>query len=324
MDISKFTSRGSLVPGLITLILLILLATLPLYAPGYTPILVTNILMYIILTVSWVMFSGPTGYMSLAPAAFFGVGIYASAIMGGELPLLTVIAIGGLASFILALLVGALTLRLRGIYFAIFTFGLVMLIQRLLLFFELHITGTRGRFVIPVDAITVYYVILVIFVMSLLTAYLIKRSRFGLALLSIGENEEAAAHRGINVTLVKVITFAISAFFMGAAGAIMATRWTYIDPMIAFNPLFSFMPVLMAILGGMGQLYGPILGAAIFAYLEETLITEFPYFYMLIFGVIMVVAILYLPNGLVGLVQKGWRLVQKWRKGGSVGQHANT
>jgi branched-chain amino acid transport system permease protein len=103
---------------------------------------------------------------------------------------------------------------------------------------------------------------------------------------------------------------------MGAAGAIMATRWTYIDPYIAFNPLFSFMPVLMAILGGMGQFYGPILGAAIFAYLEELLITRFPYYYMLIFGIILVVAILYLPGGLVGLIQK-------WRKGDLAEQHAN-
>ena len=118
------------------------------------------------------------------------------------------------------------------------------------------------------------------------------------------------------MTMVKVITFAITAFFMGAAGAIMATRWTYIDPRIAFNPLLSFMPVLMAIFGGMGQLYGPVLGAAVFAYLEEFLITEFPYYYMLLFGFILVVVILFLPNGLVGLVQK-------WRKGGLVRQQAN-
>ena len=140
--------------------------------------------------------------------------------------------------------------------------------------------------------------------MTLLTAYFIKHSRFGLALQSIGEDAEAAAHRGINVTAVKVITFAVSAFFMGAAGAIMATRWTYIDPYVAFNPLFSFIPVLMAIFGGMGQLYGPVLGAVIFTYLEEILITTFPYYYMLIFGIILVIAILYLPEGLVGLIQK--------------------
>jgi branched-chain amino acid transport system permease protein len=103
---------------------------------------------------------------------------------------------------------------------------------------------------------------------------------------------------------LKTVAFAVSAFFMGAAGSIMATRWTYIDPVIAFNPMFSFMPVLMAIFGGMGRFYGPILGAVIFAYLEEMLITKFPYYYMLIFGTVLVLAIVFLPDGLVGLLER--------------------
>jgi branched-chain amino acid transport system permease protein len=291
------------------LFIFILLATSPLYAPDYTVILLTTIFMYIVITVSWTMFSGPTGYISLASAAFFGVGIYTSAILGRALPLPLVIGIGGLASFCLALLVGALTLRLRGIYFVMFTFGLVELLLHFILWWEVNITGTTGRVVPSVGNTTVYYLMLIIFVLLVLTAYFISHSRFGLALQSIGEYEEAAAHRGINVTALKIITFAISAFFMGAAGAIMATRWTYIDPRIAFNPLISFMPVLMAIFGGMGQLYGPIIGAAIFTYLEEFLVTRFPYYYMLIFGIIMLVAILYMPGGLVGLIQKLWKRI---------------
>jgi branched-chain amino acid transport system permease protein len=168
-----------------------------------------------------------------------------------------------------------------------------------------------------VEHVTVYYVILVILVLALLTAYLIRRSRFGLALKSIGEQEEAATHIGINTTVVKTITFAISAFFMGATGAIMATKWKYIDPRIAFDPLLSFMPVLMAIFGGTGQLFGPVFGAAVLAYLEEILTTKFPYYYMLLFGSILIVVILFLPHGMVGLVQK-------WRKGGSKRQNANS
>ena len=316
MNIVRVIPKRSFFLALLFLIL-VLLATLPIYGPNYTIVLLTGILLYIVLTLSWAFFSGPTRYISLASAAFFGVGMYTSAILGKVLPLLVVIGIGGLASFCLALLAGALTLRLRGMYFIMFTFGLVMLMRYVVLWWEDHISGTIGRFVILVDNTTIYYVMFVIFVMALLTAYFIRRSRLGLALQSIGENEEAAAHSGVNVTLVKVITFAISAFFMGAAGAIMATRWTYIDPSIAFNVLYSFMPVLMAIFGGMGQLYGPIIGAAIFAYLEEVLITRFPYYYMLLFGIILVVVILYLPNGFVGLVQKWW-------KGGLAGQHANT
>jgi branched-chain amino acid transport system permease protein len=263
------------------------------------------------------MFSGPTRLISLASAAFFGVGVYTSAMLGKTLPLLAVIVIGGLISFILALCIGLLTLRLKGMYFIIFTFGISELIKNALLFWETHVEGTVGRWVVRVDSISVYYIMFGIFVVTLLTAYFIRHSKYGLALQSIGASEEAAAHTGINVTWVKVIAFAISAIFMGAAGAIMATKWAYVDPRIAFNPLFSFMPALMAIFGGMGQLYGPVIGAAIFTYLEEILITKFPYYYMLIFGAILVVAISFLPNGLVGLIQK-------WRKRGLLRQRANT
>lgn len=311
----RFDLHKAWTPGAV-LLLLILFATLVLYASTYTVILTTSIFMYVILTLSWVIFSAPTGYISLAPAAFFGVGIYTSAILGTELPLPIVILIGGLASSCLALFVGALTLRLRGIYFSIFTLGLVELIKHLLLWYEIKFTGTRGRFVILVDNTTIYYVMFIILVVLLLTAYLIRRSKYGLALRSIGEIEDAAAHTGVNVNALKTITFAISASFMGATGAIMATRWTYVDPYIAFNLLYSFMPVLMAIFGGMSQLYGPILGAVVFAYLEELLITRFPYYYMLTFGLILLIVIFYLPDGLVGLIQK---LLERGQKK----QHAN-
>ena len=315
MDWVRMISKKPFFLGL-SFLIIILLATLPLYIPPYPVISLTSIIMYIIITVSWAIFSGPTRYISLASAAFFGVGVYTSAILGEALLLPVVIVIGGLVSFILALFIGLLTLRLRGMYFIIFTFGISELIRHSLLWWETKMMGTVGRWVVAVDHVVVYYVILVIFALALLTAYLVKRSRFGLALRSIGEQEEAATHIGINATVVKTIAFAMSAFFMGAAGAIMATRWTYIDPKIAFNPLFSFMPVLMAIFGGTGQLYGPVFGAAIFAYLEEILITKFPYYYMLLFGSILIVVILFLPHGMVGLVQK-------WRKGGLRRQNAN-
>ena len=306
MDIVRVISKKPFEPGLLLLVL-ILLATSPLYATEYKVVLLTSIIMYIIITVSWTMFSGPTGYISLAPAAFFGIGVYTSALLGFVLPLPVVIGIGSLAGFCLALIVGALTLRLRGIYFVMFTFGLVELLLHFILWWEVNITGTTGRVVPTVANTTVYYIMLIIFAILMLTIYFIRNSKFGLALQSIGEFEEAAAHRGINVNALKTIIFAITALFMGAAGAIMATRWTYIDPKIAFNPLLSFMPVLMAIFGGIRYLYGPIIGAAFFAYVEEFLITRFPYHYMLIFGIIMVVAILYMPDGLVGLIQKLWK-----------------
>jgi branched-chain amino acid transport system permease protein len=310
MDNGRFNFRKLIVPGIL-LVVLILLATLSLYGSVYSVILMTSILMYIIITVSWTIFSGTTGYISLATAAFFGVGIYTAAILGKDLPLPIVVIIGGLISSCLALLTGALTLRLRGIYFAIFTFGLVELIKYFTLWYEIVLTGTRGRFVVVVDNTTIYYIMLTILVVLLITAFIIRRSKYGLALESIGENEEAASHTGINTTLLKVIIFAISAFFMGAVGSAIAARWTYIDPYSSFNVLFSFMPVLMAIFGGIGHFFGPFLGATVFAYLEELLLTKFPYYYMLIFGTILVVTILFLPNGLVGLVQNIWKGVTR-------------
>jgi branched-chain amino acid transport system permease protein len=293
-----------------------LLVTLPAFTPEYTVILLTSVIMYIGITVSWAIFSGPTRLISLASAAFFGLGIYTSAAWGKDLPLLVVIFAGGAMSLGLALFIGLLTLRLRGMYFIIFTFGASELIKNFLLWWETNMTHTVGRWVVQVDHVTVYYIMLGIFVLALLTAWLVRRSRFGLALLSIGANEQAAAHTGINVTLTKAMAFAISAFFMGAAGAIMATRWAYIDPRIAFNPLFSFMPVMMAIFGGMGHLYGPVLGAAVFTYLEEILITRFAYYYMLLFGIVLVGAILYLPNGLAGLIGKWWNGWARRKKSG--------
>jgi branched-chain amino acid transport system permease protein len=277
---------------------------MPFYVRPYLVILLASVIQHVVLTLSWAIFSGPTRYISLASAAFFGVGVYASAILGETLPLPLLIPFGGLISFILALFIGLLTLRLKGMYFIIFTFGISELIRHFLLWFETNFTGTVGRWVVAVDHTTVYYIMLIIFVIALITAQMIRRSKFGLALQSIGEHEEAAIHIGINVTVLKTMTFAVSAFFMGATGAIMATRWTYIDPAIAFNPLFSFMPVLMAIFGGIGHLFGPIIGAALFSLLEEVLITEFPYYYMLVFGIILIAVISFLPNGLVGLFKK--------------------
>lgn len=285
-------------------LILALLAALPLYASTYSVILLTDILMFVILALSWALFSAPTGYISLAPAAFFGVGIYTSAILGKQLPFSLVVSLGGLISFCLALLVGALTLRLRGIYFAMFTFGLVELIKHFWLWYEIRFTGTRGRFVVVVPHNTIYLTMFAVFALLLLTTYLIRRSRVGLALRSIGECEEAAAHIGINVNALKTLIFAVSAIFTGAAGSIIATRWTYVDPYIAFNPLYSFMAVLMALFGGLGHPYGPILGAVIFAYLEELLITRFPYYYMLIFGIVLIITVLFLPEGLIGLMGK--------------------
>ena len=324
MDISKFKSKKFLLVAGLVLAILVFLVTFPTYGSNSEVGIWVTILMYIILTVSWVMFSGTTGYMSLAVAAFFGIGMYTAAFLypksGPLLPLPAVVIMGGLVSSVFALLTGLVTLRLKGMYFAIFTFGFSVLLYHLMVYYELQIIGYRGQRLTPITNVTAFYILVIVMVLTLLVAYLIRRSRLGLAMQSIGESEDAAAHMGVNTTMVKVITFAISAFFMGAAGAALAPKWEYIDPSVAFNTFYSFMPVLMAVFGGMRELYGPVIGAAIFAYTERTLRLRFPYYYMLSFGIALILIIIYLPGGLTGLVptlkDKLGGVIARLRKGG--------
>jgi branched-chain amino acid transport system permease protein len=334
MDITTFVHRHRklLVPGLLLLIF-IALATLPSYGlplgmSSRDLYIAAITLMYSSLAVSWAMFSGSTGYMSLGTAAFFGVGIYATSILREELSLGFIIAVAALVSFLIALLVGLVTLRLKGIYFAIFTFGLVMLIGQLVLYYEIHILGIRGRNVVPASYENFYYIMLGLAVVTLLVVYFIRRSKLGLAMLSIGGNEEAAAHMGVNTTMVKVITFAISATFMGVAGSVYATRMIFVDPAMIFHMSNSFTPVLMAIFGGMGNLFGPVIGATVFSLLEFWLSKTVPYYYPIVFGIILIIVILYLPNGIVGLVPtlrgKLGGVIARLSKGGQAEPHVNT
>ena len=310
------------------LLVLIFLATFPLWARSYDVRVLTTVLIYVVLAVSWAMFSGTTGYMSLAPAAFFGLGIYTMALLQKELPFFLIMAVGGAISFVFALLIGLVTLRLRGIYFAIFTFGLVVFLTEIVQYVETRLYSRHGWDITPIDNNTLLYTMLGLVVATVLIIYLIRRSRYGLALVSIGGNEEAAEHMGVNTTMVKVLFFGISSVFMGVAGVVAAPTLIYVNSNIAFSVFYSFMPIFMAIFGGMGNIYGPVIGAVIFGYLEKTLRSQLFSYFMLGFGIIMVAVILFLPNGIVGLVpmlqDKLGGVIQRLRKGGQGEQHANT
>ncbi|MDR2354864.1 MAG: branched-chain amino acid ABC transporter permease [Clostridiales Family XIII bacterium] len=291
----------------------IILAFCPAFTQPYTTILLASILMYVIMSLAWTIFSGKTGYISLASAAFYGLGVYGEAILGSFIPLPLVMVLSAGLCFCVAFGIGAITLRLRGVYFTIFTFGLALLLQNFVLWFEIKFYHTKGRMVVPYEFRYVFYCILVVFVVSILVAMLMKQSGFGLALDCIGLNEDSAAHAGVNTTMYKILAFAISAAPVGAVGAAMATRVGYIDPGIAFNMLMSFMPVLMAIFGGTHNICGPILGAVALSMIEEILIRNYQEYYMIILGLIMVVAIILMPKGIVGMftsvIEKRGKLV---------------
>ncbi len=305
MLISTIFAKRKLAMGLMVVTLLALLLA-PQFLSGRSMVTLLTILMYVILTLSWTMFSGPTRLVSLATAALFGVGVYTSAAFEGALPLPVIVAIGALLSLVLALLIGVLTLRLRGVYFILFTFGVSALVRNVVQYWEARVSLTVGRHVPGLPNETLYYYAVAIFALTILAAFLLRDTSLGMALAGIGDNEDAAAHIGIDVTRAKVFTFAGSAIFMGAIGAVMASRFRYIEPAIAFNPLISFLPVLMAIFGGVTRLWGPILGAVIFTLLQHFLITEYPYVYLLIFGLTLIAVIAYLPGGLAEISERNY------------------
>ncbi|PTM60999.1 branched-chain amino acid ABC transporter permease [Phreatobacter oligotrophus] len=299
------TAKDWIVP-LAILAAAVVLAPLPLVAGSYWMALLVNVLMYAVLATAWALFSGPTHYVSLATAAFFGLGAYTMAFLGEKLPLALVYPVAALIGAVIATIVGLSTLRLSGVYFVIFTFGLAELVRQLVTWAEAKYGGTVGRFVfIDVTQQGIYWMLLGMLVLVLLTGFLVQRSRLGWALKAIGEDETVARHAGIDTTVSKVAVFVISATFMTVVGAIMAPRWTYIDPSIAFNPIISFQVLIMALLGGAARLYGPILGVVPLAILFEILQANFPNSFSILLGLAFLVIVYFVPSGIVGLIDQG-------------------
>lgn len=286
------------------------IAAYPLYADGYYLALGISVLYFTILATAWAMFSGPTRYVSLATVAFFGLGAYTAAALGETMPWpVVVLAAAGLGA-LTAAITGLSTLRLSGIYFVIFSFGLAELIRQLVIWYEVNIHKSVGRYLF--SAVTqdiLYWQLLGLTALVFLVGWLLGRSRYGLALRAIGADETAASHSGIDATRVKLAVFVLSATFMAMTGAVMAPRWTYIDPAIAFNPTISFQVVIMALLGGAGSLFGPVLGVVPLVLLFEVLTATLPNHFSIVLGVIFVLIVMALPNGVIGLFRTGrWRI----------------
>lgn len=267
--------------------------------------LLISILMYCVLATAWALFSGPTRYVSLATAAFFGLGAYVTAVFGEQLPWAAVLAIAAGAGLVMALIVGLSTLRLSGVYFVIFSFGLAELVKQLVTWWEVNITKDLGRYVfVEITQLDIYWQLLALLALVLGLRALINRSRLGLALRVIGEDETVATHVGINTTHAKLLLFTMSAVFMTLTGAVMAPRWTYIDPSIAFAPVISFQTLIMALLGGAGALFGPVLGAVPLVLLFEYLGAHFPNHFSILLGLVFIVIVYAVPQGLSGWITR--------------------
>ncbi len=280
-------------------------ALLPFFGSGYAMSMAINLLIFTVLATAWALFSGPTGYVSLATVAFFGLGVYVAAVFGEAWPWPAVLAMAALAALAVALLVGLATLRLRGVYFVIFTFGLAELIRQVVTWYEANHSGSVGRYLfLDIEQKHIVWQLTALAALVYLAGWLVKRSRVGLALRMIGDDEMVARHCGVHTTFAKLLVFGISAMFMAVAGAIVAPRWTYIDPTIAFNPVVSFQVLIMALLGGAARLHGPVLGVIPLVLLFEFLSANFPNYFSILLGCTFLVIVYLAPRGIVGLMDR--------------------
>ena len=277
-------------------------AALPSVAGDYYIGVGLSLLMYVALTQSWTLLSGMTGYVSLGHVVFYGLGAYVAVLLWREVPLAAIVALAALAAFAFAALIGLPALRVRGPYFVILTFGLAELAKYIVIVIEGWL-GKFSRVVFGAPEIeTLYYIMLGLAAAATALTFLVRRSRFGRGLLALRENEEAAETVGVPTVRFKLFAYALSALIPGAVGSVMVLRQTYFEPAQIFDPVISFSIVTMAVVGGSEDVKGPLLGAAGFVLLSELLWANAPQLYMVLVGLLLIVFVLFAPQGLSGLI----------------------
>lgn len=286
--------------------------------PTYTSIAVYTLL-FMACATSWNMFSGYTGYVSLGAAIFYGCGAYTMALVsehahmkGGEAQF-WLVPLAGLVAMLVAIPVGAIALRVRRHTFVVITIALFFVFQ--LLAINASFTGGAAGISLPLIPwlfnyynLPFYYVALGVVIFATLLSAGVRRSRFGLQLLAIRDDEDRALGLGVRVTAVKLTAFTMSAFAIGMAGAIYAMFQGQIYPEFVFEPNFDITVALMAFLGGFGTLLGPLLGGLILESSQQWLILSFSNdsLYLILFGVLFLFVILFMPKGIVPAVTNWW------------------
>jgi len=280
------------------------LAYLPLIDQGYYLSLCLNIVLYAALCTAWTLFSGPTNCLSLATAAFFGIGTYTVGLGIDIVPFPVLILCAAVIAAILAGLVGLATLKLSGVYFVIFTLGLAELVRQVVTWVQHNFTTGIGLYVLTdFTEAHIYWMLLALTAVVFVTGWLINRSRLGFAMRIIGNDETVAAHVGIDTARSKVLLFIISGAFIAVAGAIVAPRFAYIEPPSAFNPMISFQVVIMALLGGTRRLWGPLIGVIPFTIVFDFISAQFPNHTSILMGMAFLMVVYLIPTGIVGRLE---------------------
>jgi branched-chain amino acid transport system permease protein len=292
------------------------LATVPWWGSAVLVQFGINALILATLAQSWNIIGGYTGYPSFGNSVFYGLGGYGVAVgmVQFQLPFAAGLALGVFLAVLFAFLLGLPVLRLRGHYFAIATLGLAEVMTAIVS--NLEIAGRNIGLILPLlKGDTLFFELsLALLVITTMTVAWISRSRFGFGLIAIRENEEAAAVMGVNTTLYKILAFALCSIFAAIAGGIHAYWITYLDPTSAFDITLNVKMIIMAVFGGPGTIFGPVLGAFVLSAISEVLATKVTSLAGIFFGLVIVAAIVFMPRGLADLVrrfrQQGWRYFQ--------------
>ena len=292
----------------------------------------TQMFMLIILASNWNLIGGMTGYVDFGHTVFFGIGAYTVGIMMGQewlqglsaalvspfsaeiasnprqlAPWIFLLALpfGGITAAIFSQLIGMPTLRLRGPYFSIAMLGTFVAMREIIRVAKPITGGGAGLNLIPyLNRPLFYYGLMAMMILVIGLMWWIRRSEFGATLVAIREDEVGAEMRGINTTKHKLIAFAISAFLTGIVGGIWAFQNTYIDPDIVFIERRTIDMVMMSMLGGLGTVAGPVMGAAIIYTLRDIVWAHLGDYHLMAQGILLIMLVLFVPNGITGFFDK--------------------
>jgi len=287
-------------------LLIIILAYLPMVIEKDSTInLFILIFLYIALASSWNILGGYTGQTSLGHAAFFGLGSLVTRLLWIKgFPILPSILAGGLLAVAFSLLIGAPAFRLKGVYFAIGTLALAQILNVTVGNLFPAIAALPVEELVAYELTPRYYLFLSLAVFIVAAAYILANSRLGLGMMAVREEEDAAESLGISALQHKLIALGISAFFTGLAGGAFAYYHVSYYFQFPFTPVWSLDMLTMVYIGGTGTVLGPVIGAAFFVGLREFLVRNLGEYHLIVFGVLFVLVVLFLPGGIISIWHK--------------------
>ncbi|MCE5256065.1 MAG: branched-chain amino acid ABC transporter permease [Spirochaetaceae bacterium] len=281
----------------------------PLFFGPYPQTVARTIFKYMALALTWDMLFR-SGQVSFGIAGFFGLGTYAAALLalkaGFSYPL--AILAGALISGIFAYILGFLVLRLRGTYFSITTLALAEIFRVILRNWTSFSGGPEGivlpQIIFNGDSRCLYWIGLAVLLVVVVVSQYFEKSKLHFSLISIRDNEVSAQTSGVNIFRTLLVVFTVTSFLQGLIGAVDVVSVGYAMPDSAFDSNYTLLPLAMALLGGQHSTWGPIIGSVLLGVASEYLKLKIPYGHLLVYGVIIILVILFMPEGLIGLFRK--------------------